>query len=116
MEDSILNSIKQLIGIESDDEAFDIDLIIHINTFLGVLNQLGIGEEGFCIYDDSATWDQFLTNSGITANEAKTYVYLRVQAIFDSQTGSVVANARSQAADELGWRLMVKAEVSEAEA
>ena len=42
MEDSILVSIKKLIGLAPEDESFDIDLITHINSAIDVLTQLGM--------------------------------------------------------------------------
>lgn len=55
MEESILISIKKLLGISDDYTQFDEDIIMHINTVFLNLNQLGVGpEEGFSIEDDSA--------------------------------------------------------------
>ena len=64
MNESILNSIKKLLGIHNDDKAFDTDIIIHINTVLNTLTQLGIGpEEGFTVADDKAIWTDFINDS-----------------------------------------------------
>lgn len=106
--ESILTSIKKLLGLTEDYEAFDTDIIIHINTYLGVLNQLGVGKEGFTIegYDD--TWDDFLEDHTAVLNEAKTYVYLRVRQVFDPPTSSVLGQAFDKQIDELGWRMMEK--------
>ena len=60
--DSILISIKKLLGIEEDYTHFDIDLIMHINSAFMVLNQLGVGPtEGFSISDETATWSDFIS-------------------------------------------------------
>ena len=59
--DSILTSIKKLLGMDADYTAFDTDVIIHINTALAILCQLGVGpDKGFRIRDDSATWQDFV--------------------------------------------------------
>ena len=114
MEESILNTIKEMLGPSGDYEAFDIDLITNINTYLGVLNQLGIGKPGFFITDDNDTWDDFLTEQeaelGITLNEVKTYLYLRVKMVFDPPTSSILAQAINENIAELGWRLNTKVE------
>ena len=48
--DSILTSIKKLLGMDADYTAFDTDVIIHINTALAILCQLGVGpDKGFRI-------------------------------------------------------------------
>ena len=66
--DSILTSIKQLLGIMEDYEHFDKDIIMHINTVFMVLRQLGVGpEEGFSISDKSTTWEEFVPMKMIEA-------------------------------------------------
>ena len=60
MEESILVSIKKLIGLAPEDDSFDIDLITHINSAIDVLRQLGVDSEGFYIEDDSASWADYL--------------------------------------------------------
>ena len=43
MEESILTSIKKLLGITEDYEQFDTDIIIHINSVFMILTQIGVG-------------------------------------------------------------------------
>ena len=43
--ESILTSIKKLLGMTADYNCFDKDLIIHINTVFAILTQLGVGPE-----------------------------------------------------------------------
>ena len=81
--DSILTSIKKLLGITEEDTSFDTDVIIQINSAFMILNQLGVGpEEGFIISDDMATWDEFLPE-GKQLEGVKTYIYLKVKLVFD---------------------------------
>ena len=48
--ESILTSIKKMLGITEDYEHFDSDLIMHINSVFSILTQLGVGpSEGFSI-------------------------------------------------------------------
>ena len=59
--DSILDTIKSLLGIAEDDTNFDLDVITHINTTMGDLYQLGIGpSEGFTIQDKNSKWSDLL--------------------------------------------------------
>ena len=53
MNESILTSIKKLLGIPEEYEAYDPDIIIHINTFLTRLYQVGVGVPNFFIVDKS---------------------------------------------------------------
>lgn len=113
MDDSILITISKLLGLAEDYDAFDTDVIIHINTYLGVLNQLGVGKEGFAIEDEDATWEDFLGDSPVTLHEAKTYIYLRVKQVFDPSASSVLSAAYDKQIEELGWRMRTKVECYE---
>ena len=43
--DSILTSVKKLLGLTEEYAAFDTDLIMHINSVLMILNQMGVGPQ-----------------------------------------------------------------------
>lgn len=106
MTESILNSTKKILGIEADYTAFDVDIMMHINSIFAVLHQIGIGpEEGFTIVDDGAVWSDFITDN--RQNSVKTYVYLRVRLLFDPPTTSFHQEALKQQYQELEWRLNV---------
>lgn len=108
--ESILNSIKKLFGPEGSYDAFNNDLILHINTYLRALNQLGVGEQDFRIVDDTATWNDFLGENEALLDPVKTYIYLRVKVVFDPPANSIVMNAITEQVNELTWRLRVAAE------
>lgn len=110
MENSILNEVKKLLGIDESYKVFDTDIIIHINTYLGVLNELGVGVPGFTIENDTATWGEFLANATVPLNEVKSYLYLRVRQVFDPPASSVMSAAIDKQIDELGWRMTTKVE------
>lgn len=113
MDKSILTSIKKLLGIAESCKDFDTDIIIHINTVLMTLNQLGIGEEGFQIEDKEAVWDEFIDSSELAA--VKSYIHLRVRLLFDPPLNSAIIEAIKESIKELEWRLNVKAESDEEE-
>lgn len=108
--DSILTSVKKMLGIMEEYEHFDTDLIMHINTVLSILTQLGVGpSEGFAIEDKSATWSDFVSlNSGLDA--VKSFVYLKVRLLFDPPLSSGVMESINRMIGELEWRLKVAAE------
>jgi len=108
MDESILDSIKKLLGFTPEYKQFDQDIIIHINTYLGVLNQMGVGKKGFYIEDYEPTWSDFVDGHTVSLHEVKTYVYLRVKMVFDPPSSSLVSEAINKNIDELGWRLNVK--------
>lgn len=114
MDDSILLSIKKMLGLDADYDAFDTDVILNINTALMVLVQHGVGVPGFSITGESETWSQFL--KGYKDFEAvKTCVYLRVRLIFDPPTSSYVTTALENQLRELEWRLYIQADGGEYE-
>ena len=114
--ESILTSIKKLLGIAEDDDSFDTDVIMHINSTFMVLTQLGVGPpEGFMIEDESATWADFIPD-GVSLEAIKSYIYLRVKMIFDvNTTPSAVIDAMNRTINELEWRLNVAAEPSQSD-
>lgn len=108
--DSILTSIKKLLGIAEEYEHFDPDIIMHINSVFMVLNQLGVGpSEGFRIEDKSATWDEYITEED-NLDAVKTYMNLKVKLLFDPPLSAAVREATNQMINELEWRLNVETE------
>ena len=103
--DSILNSIKKLLGIQTDYKNFDTDIIIHINSVFMILNQLGIGpKQGFKIEGDTETWSDYISD-GDDLESIKTYVYLKVKIVFDPALSGTVMEANKEVLRELEWRL-----------
>lgn len=108
--ESILTSIKKLLGITEAYDHFDADLIMHINSVLMIVNQLGIGpKEGFSIEDETSTWDEFVNVSNVEA--VKSYVYLRVKLLFDPPLSSAVIESTNKMISELEYRLNLQSEL-----
>ena len=107
--ESILTSIKKLLGISEEYEHFDSDIIMHINSALMILTQLGVGPvEGFMIEDSTSTWIDFLGDKPYL-EAAKSYIYLRVKLLFDPPSSAVIESINRQIT-ELEWRLNVAVE------
>lgn len=108
--DSILNSIKKVLGIEESYTHFDADIMMHINAVFAVLSQLGVGPaSGFSIDGASQQWDEFLGNDK-RIQMVKTFVALRVRLLFDPPLSSAVMEAMKQQVEELTWRIQIAAE------
>lgn len=105
--DSILISVKKLVGISQEDTSFDTDLIIHINSVFMILKQLGVGpKDGFSITSDLDTWNDFLAD-GSNLAAVKSYIYAKVRLLFDPPTiASVLESLKAQIV-EFEWRLIV---------
>lgn len=110
--DSILTSIKKLLGIEEDYEYFDTDIIIHINSVFLVLNQIGVGGSiPYTISGKDETWDDFFVISDqFPINLVKSYMYLKVRLLFDPPNTGVLHEAMERQVKEFEWRLNVQAE------
>ena len=103
--ESILDSIKKVLGIQPNYDVFDLDILMHINSVFNILHQLGIGPDaGFAIQDEHDTWNTFLKDDPLL-NTVKTYVYLRVKMIFDPPSTSFTQQAIKEQIQELEWRL-----------
>lgn len=115
MNDSILTSVKKLLGIDEAYTHFDHDLIIHINSAFMILAQLGVGPAiGFVITDNVDTWDDFMAE-GATLNAVKSYIPLKVRLLFDPPTSSAVKESIQNMINELEWRLNVAVDPGEEE-
>lgn len=111
MEESILTSIKKLLGIAEEYTHFDTDIMIHINTAIMTLDQLGVGpEEGFRVTSDADSWSDFVEDDDYL-DAVKTYVYLKVKLVFDPPLSGSVMEAMKESIKEYEWRLNVKADV-----
>ena len=103
--DSILTSVKKLLGLTEEYTAFDADLIMHINSVLMILRQMGVGpKEGFNISDATATWGEFCQNRA-DIEAVKSYTALKVKMLFDPPQSSSTMEATKNLISELEWRL-----------
>lgn len=110
MNESILTSVKKLLGIDESYEHFDTDIILHINSVFMILQQLGVGpKNGFSIADKTSKWSDFI-QSETNFEAVKTYTYLKVKLVFDPPLSSAVMEAMKTMTNELEWRLNVAAE------
>lgn len=102
MADSILTSVKKVLGLEEDYEFFDVDVMMHINTAFSTLGQLGVGPpDGYTVIDKDATWDDFMPFPA----DAKSYTYLRVRLMFDPPATGFVLSSMERQLEQMEWRM-----------
>lgn len=110
LDDSILRTIKLMLGLTDDITSFDEELKVHINSLFTILNQLDcISDDGFRITGYDETWGQ-LTDQITIAEMIKEFMYLKVRMVFDPPGSSVVSDAFNQRIAELEWRMNIQAE------
>lgn len=109
MNESILNTIKKMLGIADDYTPFDQDIIVLINGAIMILRQLGVGPQtGFSISNAEATWGDYLGTDEILLASVKPYIYLKTKVVFDPPTSSFVLDAMQKQIDEYEWRSNVE--------
>ena len=109
MDESILAEIKKVLGITEDYKVFDDDIIMHINSVLMVLQQLGVGPTGgFNITGYEETWGDFISESDENLSAVKSYIQMKVRLIFDPPSSSFVLDSYKKLIDEFEWRLNVQ--------
>lgn len=108
--DSILTSVKKMLGITEEYEHFDADLLMHINSVFSILHQLGVGPaDGFMIEDKSSLWSDFISDES-KYTLAKSYMFLKVKLLFDPPLSSAVLECYKTQISEYEWRLIITAE------
>ena len=108
--ESILTSIKKLLGLTEEYTHFDADIIIHINSVFKILKRLGVGPaEGFRIEDASTTWNEFIPGDK-NLEDVKSYMYMKVKLLFDPPDSSAHMTAMKESIAEFEWQLNVEAD------
>jgi hypothetical protein len=106
MSTSILDDVKHALGILSENTAFDTDIIMHINTSLSILTQLGVGPvAGYQITSKDNEWDEFTDDARL--NAVRSYIYSKVKLMFDPPTTGFETAARERQLAELEYRINV---------
>ena len=87
---SILTSVKKLLGIAEECTDFDTDIIMYINMALFALVQMGVGPgEGYAISGKENEWTEFVADP-VKVEAVKAYVAVK------------------NTASEMEWRLNVE--------
>lgn len=111
MEESILDTIKDSLGIAKEDNGFDQEILMHINAVLSTLFQIGVDfNNGRYIIDKDDTWPDIFTGNEELIDLAKLYIYLKVKVMFDPPSSSFVLDAMNKQSAELEWRIHVESE------
>ena len=107
---SVLNTTKKLIGLDADDDSFDSDICIGINSAILTLSQLGLeGNEGFIVTDDTQEWSDYLNDNKLLPM-VQQYIHLKTKMSFDPPQNSIVCENLKQIITELEWRIRMVSE------
>ena len=104
---SILNTVKEGNDVEITDTSFDKTLIMHINSTMAMLTQLGVGVEGFKITGDTETWEDYIKDV-VQLEMAKEYITKKVGLLFNPPRSSFLLNSLNDQLAELEYRLNLR--------
>lgn len=110
-QESILKTIRGMLGPDEDYEHFDNQIIPHINAAFSRLCRLGVGpSQPFKINGTDETWGDFIDDA--YQEEVKEYIFLKVKTVFDTSTiNSSVLSAYNDRIKELEWEMNDVAEI-----
>lgn len=112
---SVLNTTKKLLGLDADDDSFDSDICIGINSAILTLSQLGLeGNEGFIVTDDTQEWSDYLNDNKLLPM-VQQYIHLKTKMSFDPPQNSIVCENLKQIITELEWRIRMVSETNNKE-
>lgn len=104
--ESILSSIKSMLGIQEDYTHFDGDIIQHINSVFFVLSQLGVNPDmSYSIFDKTGKWSDYTTR--VDLNAIKSYMYLKVRLLFDPPLSNTLIDVIKTQIAEYEFRIMI---------
>lgn len=108
--DSILTSIKKLMGLTEEYDAFDQDILILINSVLFELEQIGVkAKDGFVLSDKTAVWSDYSDDNRLL-NALKPYIYMKTKLTFDPPTSSGALDSMNRIIDRFEWRINLYAD------
>lgn len=103
--EGILDTVRKILGGDMVDPHFNPELIIHINTVIAILDQIGVTVTTKTITENT-TWNELIPEVNLI-EEVKTFLPLKVKMIFDPPTGSSAMNALEKTISECEWRILV---------
>lgn len=107
--ESILTSVKKLLGLDESCEEFDLDLMITINGAISSLRQMGVGPlSGFLVTNKNATYSDYLGEGSLLIPNVKLYLYYKCRLSFDTPTSSAVTEVLKECLREVEWRLRIE--------
>lgn len=107
-QESILTSVKKLLGIMEDSTEFDSDIIMNINSAINTLWQLGVGKEGFMIASKEDTYEDLLGDLVPMFQNVKMYLFFKTRLGFDPPQTQALITSTKEMILELEWRIQIQ--------
>lgn len=108
MNDSILLSIKSLLGLSDDYDAFDSEILMHINSAISVVSQLGVPiADGYTVTSPEDKWGDIIPPN-TNLEMLKTLIFFKTKKAFDPPQNGTAMSALDSQISELEWRVNVE--------
>lgn len=109
LSDSILSSVKKLIGTPIEDTSFDLDIMLNINAASSTLYQLGVLKKPFTVTSKDDTYDDLIPEgTEDVVNQIKMYFVYKTRLGFDSSTlSSAMIEVIKEMIREAEYRLQI---------
>lgn len=107
-QESILTSVKKLLGILEDSTEFDSDIIMNINSAINTLWQLGVGKEGFMVTSKEDTYADLLEDLAPMFQNVKMYLFFKARLGFDPPQTQALVTSTKEMISELEWRIQIQ--------
>ena len=104
----VLQTVKTMLGLPEEQTVFDAEILLHINSAMSVVNQLGVGPEAGITVDQYTLWIEIFDDP--RQNHLVSYVYYKVSLVFDPPGTSYAIQSFEKMAKEAEWRLNVQVE------
>lgn len=111
MNDSILLTIKKMLGLDASYTVYDEDVMVLINSCIRDIHQLGVGEETYSVTDSSQTWTEYLGAMSGMYDDVKSYIYYKVRLAFNPPSNSFVVKSYEDLLKENAFRILVAADI-----
>lgn len=113
MEESILGTIKSMLGVSDLDDAFDTDILVNINSAFSTLYQVGVGSDShYFVLTGEETWQDVFLEEDLV-DFIKLYTYMKVKLIFDPPTNASILQALTDQINEVEYRILLQADPAE---
>lgn len=109
LSDSILSSVKKLIGIPVEESSFDLDIMLNVNAASSTLYQLGVIKKPFTVTSKDDTYTDLIPGgTDDVINQIKMYFVHKTKLGFDSSTlSSTVIEVLKEMIREDEYRLQI---------
>lgn len=104
-QDSLLQYVKDMLGVSPDDTVFDKQLCVYISSAVFKLKEIGVSVNNIPITESTSYEDLFPYSDESMKAQITMYLYYKTKQLFDSPTNGTVNENLKEEIREAEWRL-----------